>query len=161
MIKHGFTFIIITLIILGCRTDAIDYSQQILGDWAHIDDHGYYAELYIEFEDIKSFHEKDGDFFGRMKYSIEKDSIFFNQMRYQIAFQDDKSIILRNNDFTLHLYRIYPIKLDSINSINPFYLRRCNFLVNKGIISMKKAIDYLNKLGSNIDEWQPEEELLL
>jgi len=161
MIKHGLAFLIITLIILGCRTDTIDYSQQMLGDWAHIDDHGYYAELYIESRNIKSYHEKYSDFFGSIKYSIEKDSLFFNQMRYRIDLQEDKSIVLRNDDFSLHLYRMYPIKLDSINSINPFYLRRCNFLVNKGIISMKEAIDYLNKHVPNPNEWQPEEESIL
>lgn len=161
MSNYSISFLMAVLLLGACNKDTSNCSQQIIGDWAYIDDNGKYAELYIENGYIKTYHEQYDDFFGRMKYSIEKDSLFFNQMRYQINFQEDKSIILRNDDFSLCLFSIYPLKTDSINSINPFYLRRCNFLVNRGIISMKEAIDYLNRHVPNPDEWQPEEESIL
>lgn len=147
---------------VSCLNPSKEQHNALIGAWSFLDDKQYYVEMYVDNESVSFFHEIEGNFQGNMKYEIRNDSLFFSSMSYSIEVMDDNVVNLENYEYRLRLSRIFPLMIsDRTNQINPFYLRRCNFLVNTGIISMKEAIDYLNRHVPNTDEWQPEEESIL
>lgn len=134
-------------------------NDSIIGDWAYIDQNNMYTEIYIKNKSLSIYSEEFGDFLGIMKYSTRNDSLIFNDLCFAIEYQSFNRITLRNQKSNLIFTRIPNLGHDTINSINPFYIRRCSFLVNNGTVSMQEAIKYLNSLLSN--DIKPEETHML
>ncbi len=147
---------------VSCLNPGNEQQNRLSGTWSFLDDEQNYVEMYLDKEYISFFHEKDGNFEGNMEFEIRNDSLFFNNMSYAIEYTNDCTVILRNNKYHLTLHRISPpIVPDQTKKINPFYLRRCNYLVNQGIITMEEAIDYLRTLESNTKKKGPKEKSIL
>ena len=153
-------FIIILLI--GCRSQkTLDYHELIIGIWAYIDNEGQYCEMYIDSIEIKSQPET-GIYHGPFVYSLANNQIDFNALTYNIEIIDCNSIRLINSDFNLVLEKIHLDQSLSMDDINyGLFLRRCNFLANKGIISNKEAYKALNSfIFDDSEEIETEEEII-
>ncbi len=124
-------------------------NEKLVGNWAFIDSNGKYSEIYIESGSLSIYNEEFCNSLGEMNYNIKNDSLYFNGLSYFIEVRSCGRINLRNQDNNLLMDRITVLESDTINSINPFYLRRCSYLVDNGIISVKDAIQYLNSLLSD------------
>jgi hypothetical protein len=129
-------------------------NENLVGNWAFIDSNGKYSEIYIESGSLSIYNEEFCNSLGVMNYNIKNDSLHFNGLSYFIEAISCDRVNLGNQENNLLLDRISVLEPDTINSINPFYLRRCSYLVDNGIISVKDAIQYLNSLLS--DEIKPE-----
>ena len=157
-----FKRLLVIIGLTGCLSPSTAQCNRLFGAWSFLDDQQHYVEMYLNSERISFFHEIDGNFHGNMQFTIRDDSLFFNNMSYAIDFENDYTVLLVNSSHHLTLHKINPpIISGKTNTINPFYLRRCNYLVNQGIITMTEAVDYLSKSKSKIKRKGPKEELIL
>ena len=136
-----------------------DINDDLVGNWAFIDTNGKYSEMYIKSGSLSIYNEEFCNSLGIMKYSIRNDSLNFKGLSYSIEFRSCSKLILRTQENKLLMDRITILEYDTINTMNPFYLRRCSYLVNNGAISVKDAIQYLNSLLS--DDIKPVETISL
>jgi len=142
-----FALLIILIVIFGCNGgNNIITNKSVYGDWAYLTHDSTYGEIYFSTSRITFYTENDGQF-GPFNYKIQNDSLVFNDVKYKIINHNCNKIILKNAQAILELDKLnlnQVIENDSL--INPFFLRRCNYLVNKGIITMKDAVDYLSSI---------------
>lgn len=103
-----------------------------------------YAEIYF-YHDSLLIHSEEGGYFGPYHYRILNDTIYFNKLKFNILRNEKyKTISLVNNHQNILLYDIPLQKVKSKADINPFYLRRCHYLVALNIITMREALNFLN-----------------
>lgn len=111
-----------------------------------------YAE--IEFKENYSllvFSELYGRL-GPFEYHLTDSVLAFNNINFLIIPEENGSITLKNQNEEFILYKI-PFDesvLDS-NQSDPFYIRRCYFLINLGFITTDDAINYLSTIAYQQD----------
>ncbi len=103
--------------------------------------------------------DKDGQV-GPFEYKISENILTFNKLEFSITPNTDGSVNLKGNEEEFILYPIlFSENTIGSNQIDPFYLRRCCFLVHLNFIAMDDAIIYLNEVGIPVDS-MPEEEII-
>jgi len=143
---------------ISCHSNNTILNSQILGTWSFLEADTSYIELYID-ESTLTFYSKEDGYMGPYKYMIENNNIQFNKIKYEIIADSDYSLKFRNSDYTLNLKKIDCVftKYDTINKINPYYLRRCVSLVNIGVMSVAEALNDLDLIVHNSDEFIEEQ----
>ena len=128
-----------------------------------LDSTKYYGE--IDFiEDRLSINSlKEGYTTGQfMHYKISKDSMFFNNNTNGLKIEKHNKTFISLKDSTSH-FVLYKIPFDDSNilikTIDPFYLRKCYFMVNLGYLTMDEASLYLSKIVK-LDTIEVEEEII-
>lgn len=120
----------------------------LTGCWAFLNENSSYSEAYIDKNSIVfllDMIEKSGPY----SYDIINDTLYFSSFKYKIKYQSCDSLFLSYNSTVYLLTKINIGRSLDTTSFDPIYLRRCNFLVNNGVISMDDAIEYLNSLQLN------------
>lgn len=144
--NNGLLYVALILIIVNCQSPHPEQDNRMLiGDWAFISSDTTYTELYIEENQLMFYSEKNG-YIGPFDYEVKTNNIFFNEINYFVKKIDNNQVLLSSDDYKILLMRIRVNDSIDENNINPFYLRRCNLLVNEGMISMQDAILYLNSI---------------
>lgn len=144
--KDGLLYMALILIMVSCQRPHLEQTNRILiGDWAFVSSDTTYTELYIDENQLKFHSEKNG-YIGPFDYEVKANNILFNEINYFIKKIDNNQVLLSSDDYKILLMRIRVNDSVDENNINPFYLRRCNLLVNEGMISMQDAILYLNSI---------------
>jgi hypothetical protein len=124
------------------------YKEDLIGNWTFIENDSSYGEIYINDKCISFFTDADGDY-GKYNYGIYEDSLKFYFYAFKISFKSSNEITLESNYKRYHLERInINSTIQDTTFYNPYYLRRCNYLVEKGEISMKEAISFLCNLST-------------
>ncbi|QTE23351.1 hypothetical protein [Polaribacter cellanae] len=117
----------------------------------------------IEFSDkiINIYSEYYGKI-GPFKYKVLENNLIFNNQEFNINLVNNQYLILENNSAKYYMYKI-PFKKGSIekNQLNPFYIRRCYFLIHLNFIKVKDAIEYISKLREIPKDSILEEEIIL
>lgn len=142
-------FIGLLFLSLNCRSQHSDGSINLCGVWAYISESGSYAEFNFSDQILTINSEIDG-ILGPFSYKLKGDSLYYSDCKYAVVKHDCDSLSLMSSEFgKLGLERINQVyQKEEFNSYNPFYLRRCFYLVNRGTIRMTDAIEYLNSLVS-------------
>lgn len=127
-----------------CKSKSKDLD--VMGDWAFIDSESTYSEAYINKEKIVFFSDAHGHFSQR--YNIKDDSIYYGGVSYKVEFRNcNSNMIFIHETDSISMLRVDLSKIIVDTSyFNPFHLRRCNFLVQEGIITIEQAINYLNSM---------------
>jgi hypothetical protein len=143
--RKVFIVLIFMLFIIGCKNQS--NNLKIIGDWYCLLPDSSYSEVYINNDKVRVLTSKNG-WFGPYEYKIKDDSLCFKSIEnYKIGKKGCDEIVLRNNNSVFRLKRIELEKVKADTSFfNPFNLRRCNFLVHEGVITMRDAMDYLKSL---------------
>ena len=115
-----------------------------------------YAEIKFEDNCFLRIHSETEGKNGPFKYEINDNILVFNNSKFVITPDENGSLMLRNDMGEFILYRI-PFDMGNIytDQIDPFYLRRCYFLVHLNSISFDKAVKYLSNTTAI-----PEEEII-
>lgn len=121
----------------------------------------YYAEIIFSEDSTLIIHsELDGQI-GPFQYSESDNVLTFNNVNYSIISDTNDLITLRYHSGEFLLYKI---PFDEINlkknQIDPFYIRRCYFLVNLNIITADDAAKYLWDIVTFPQDSFPEDEFL-
>ena len=153
-------FSILLIILFGCILEDSNTSKfEIEGDWAFILEDGSYGEAYL-FNDSITFLTEILGSTGPYFYQVKKDSLFYYDQKFEIKKITCGIFELCSKDYCFKLNRIYTnAGNEDYSNTDPFYLRRCNYLVQKGLITMEDAVKYLN--SSEITEEIIEEEIPL
>jgi len=149
--KHkvgGSIFLILIIVFYSCgNRESVQNEVNIIGDWAFIDSEMKYAEAYVSSESITFFSDADGQV-GPFRYLVKKDSIFYDGVSFMYKLNTCNNLLfISETQDTINL-----IKMDLSKTIvdsfylNPYHLRRCNFLVKEGIISMEQAYNYVTSI---------------
>ena len=142
-------FLIPFFLIMGCKSQESNYHDIIMGKWAYIDPEGQYCEMYIDHDQILSQPEY-AIYHGPYDYTIVNNKIIFNNIPYYIEIIDCNSFRLSNSNFNLVFEKLHIDKLLSSEDVfYGFFLRRCNYLVNKGRLSIKEAYETLKAFSLN------------
>jgi len=160
MKKYIYSFLIILFSISSCDYNKNQIEEvEIIGCWFYMDNESIYTEIYIDSSKVL-FYSSENGWSGPYSYWMENNSIQFHGIQYNIGENGCNALIWKNPEFTLNIRKIECIRTESqYPEINPYYLRRCNYLVNAGIITMTDAIEYLNSFVIN-DSIEYEEEKL-
>ncbi|MDF1574154.1 MAG: hypothetical protein P1P86_03050 [Bacteroidales bacterium] len=118
----------------------------LIGSWFYIENENVYTEVIIDSNYI-SFYSSENGLLGPYSYSMENNNLQFHSAQYNMIEDGCNTVIWENEEFTIKLTRLSNLILtpDS-NTLNPYYLRRCNYFVNSGVISTDEAIEYLNRI---------------
>jgi hypothetical protein len=124
------------------------------GLWAFLDDTNSYYEAMFKNEMVTFQSDALGKV-GPFKYFIVDDSLYYFNLKYAIYNIECNTFTLTSNNYKILLEKINIVdqRSDS-NYYDPFFLRRCNFLVSRGLISMSDALEYLCKVDSKMDSIQ-------
>ena len=132
MKKNIFVVSLIAVIsFVGCYSDKEKTmtNNELIGDWSFIYEDSIYSEAYIRQDSISFMSESDNET-GPFYYQIRNDSLFYLNNSFRISICNCNSIKLSSNKYTFVLDKI---DLDNVikdySCVNPFYLRRCNYLV--------------------------------
>lgn len=123
------------------------------GLWSSVEDTNSYHEIMFKNNTITFQSDKFG-VGGPYHYYVKGDSLYYFGMKCAISDVNCDSFILKSSENIMILEKIKIVdQYDSLFShdYNPFYLRRCNILVNKGLISMSEAINYLKSAYTEFD----------
>ena len=134
--------------------------------WTFIKNDSKFKENYAEIEFNKNstllIHSEFDGQVGPFQYKESDNELTFNNVSYSIISDKNGLIILRNPNEEFFLYKI---PCDERNSksdqIDPFYLRRCYFLVNFNYITTDDAIKYLSNIITSSPDSIPKEEVIL
>ncbi len=120
-----------------------------------------YAEIKFEDNGFLRIHSETEGENGPFKYEINDSLLVFNNFKFVITPHENGSLMLRNDMREFILYRI-PFDMENVYSsqIDPFYLRRCYFLVHLNFISFDEAIKYLSNTTAIPEDSMPEEEII-
>ena len=129
---------------IGCNIIPGNASENNLkGTWAFLLENGEYCETLIHDDYISFFSDDDGRS-GPFPYMIVHDSIIYHGNRFQIKEINYSTYEWCNSEYCIFLEKLFLIDANSDSSkIDPFYLRRCDYLVKKGKITMEEALQYL------------------
>jgi hypothetical protein len=164
MIKLSFFIILFYCMVLNAacnkREENKITSNQILSQWTFINsDSLQYDEVTIDNENLNFYTE----FYGRtvLSYSIKDDSLHFLNNSFKIDIMDCDQIVLTGNKGKYLMYKI-PFDLFHINKnqLNPFYLRRCYYLVHLNKMTFEESVNYLNSIKEIKPGDIPREEIL-
>jgi len=121
-----------------------------------------YGEIDFKIKKINIHTVKDGPSMGLINYRINKDSLFIRDLAFQIIQVKNTLILLKGNGYDFILHKIL-FKEEDLNKIgtNPFYLRRCYFMVHLGYMTMDEAAEYLSEITKPYDDLELEEEEII
>ena len=135
--------------ITSCVTEKKEITKyDLIGNWAFIENDSSYGEMYVTAENLSFNTDLNGNY-GDYTFNISQDSLKYHFFSYKIILKSYSNITLVSD------YKKYYLERIDINNVikdttyyNPYYLRRCNYLVNKGKISMREAVVDLCGLSS-------------
>lgn len=170
MKKNNIVFFIILLTVIACNESNApkeNIYSKIIGNWTFIsmkDTTLGYAEIKFKSNKRAFIQPEKEPGFNNLTCMIKDDSLMlmpFFRNYYKITFINYFSIILHNSFDSILLYKI-PFNTDSLdtNQIDPFYLRRCYFLLHLNFINMDDVVKYFQKLNT-IDSIPKVEEIIL
>lgn len=131
--------ICVIFLMSSCNETKHEQSNQLTGKWSFVNDN-IYGELYVDSNDLK-FKLEDGTY-GPYKYEFTDDTLKYFNKYYRVIFDSYNSIKLENNQGVIKMKRMTSYVFGQ-NQIDPFYLRRCNYLVNNNFIDIDSALSYL------------------
>lgn len=131
----------------NCRSQSKDVNINFSGIWVYIDESNSYSEFKFSDHILTINSDSEGQL-GPYDYILNGDSLYYSDCKYEIIKHGCDSISLISSEFgKLELEKInLANQKEEINSYNPFYLRRCFYLVNRGEMRMSDALKYLNSL---------------
>ena len=141
------------LCFIGCSDkENFGKSDILSGRWAFINNGNYYE---IEFgkQNLTLYDEVSSDL-DTFNYTIKKNSISFAERNFKISYTDCCNLQFLDNVDTIVLYPVLMTYCDSLH-YNPYLLKKCFFLVNRGEITINEAVEYFKPL-----DWDVEEEII-
>lgn len=135
----------------------------IFGKWTFINTKEPIDYAEIDFEEKNTYVVKSEEYGqnGPLPFRIVKDSILLGNKNFLILIESSVKIQLVSDDEAFLLFKI-PFDENSLeqNQVNPFYLRRCYFLVHLNVISMEEASKYLFDIKQISDSLLPKTEII-
>ncbi len=107
-----------------------------------------YAEIKFNNNNTLSINTDTDGHVGPFTFSINDSVLTFNHFEFKIVIKTNDFIKLKNKKNIYFLYKIPFNESDhQKNQIDPFFIRRCYFLVNLNYISTDSAISYLSNFA--------------
>jgi hypothetical protein len=121
-----------------------------------------YAEIEFANNQILRIRSEFKGTVGPFDYYFKVDTLLINDFAYRLTSDNsNEKFVLENESEKFILYRI-PFKEEILNKkqIDPFYLRRCYFLVHMNLITYDDAVNYLANTFEVPKDSIPEEEII-
>ncbi len=120
-----------------------------------------YAEMFFKDDsNLVVFSESDGQL-GPFEYEETSEALIFNNFRFTKKLRQEgyTSLINYNDEFLLFKIPFIEEGLDT-NQMDPFYVRRCFFLVNLNLITTDEAAKYLWSIATVSEDLFPDDEII-
>jgi len=121
-----------------------------------------YAEIVFSNNSTLLIHSEIDGQIGPLQYKESENVLTFNEVDFSITNDANGFTLLRNDNQEFMLYSI-PFREEEFDfyQIDPFYLRRCYFLVNLNVITTDSAIKYLSGIITTPQDSIPEDDIIL
>jgi len=131
--------VLFAIIFFSCNQKKYNNCNLVEGKWGFYS-HNMYGELYVDSINLV-FKLEDGTY-GPYHFQLVNDTLKYFTKNYKVSFEGINSIRLENDNELIIMKRITSFSTDHMQ-IDPFYLRKCNYMVNNNYIDMDSAINYL------------------